>query len=282
MSRALSPPTRLDDVLFDVSHFALTGNVNEHRHSCIEIVLFVDGVATHVLDGARGNVYPGCVTIIHPGSEHAIFEPRGCELYNISCAVNLFQAMGVSLAFLKGREALFDSSQNSFTLNLSGLLFMDVRSLARHMFEIHQDKDAPERHARLRSLFSMLLILLAQAWEPKKPQGDHRLTRVLEYMEEHRHEKLSLENLARRAGMSKNQFLRKFRERFGDSPGQYLINSRLKRAATLLEDTSLTIDQIAASVGFYNSAYFIKLYKREFGITPGARRRLTLTAAAKS
>ena len=103
----------------------------------------------------------------------------------------------------------------------------------------------------------MLLILIAQAWVPKRMQTDQRLAETVEFMEAHYNEKLRLESLARRAGMSENQFLRRFRRAFDTSPLQYLLDLRMKHACALLEESDLSIDQIASSTGFYDSNYFL-------------------------
>ena len=92
-------------------------------------------------------------------------------------------------------------------------------------------------------------------------------------MEQHFNEKLTLELLARRSGMSRNQFLRKFHQEFDTSPIQYLLELRMRHACALLEESDLTIDQIAAATGFCDSNYFLKLYKRKFGISAGKARR---------
>lgn len=267
-----APSCQVDDILFDMTHHLLQNPVGEHGHSCIEIVLIVAGTAVQLLDGTRGNLYPGCVTIIHPGCRHQFPETKRCELYNLSCAPDLFQAMGVTLSFLHNREELFRSERRSFQLRLGGLLFHDVRKLLIQMFRIYEERSA-DSHVQLRSLFSMLLLLLAQSWTPPQIHHDLRLADTAEYMEQHFNEKLTLELLARRSGMSQNQFLRKFRREFDSSPIQYLLELRMRRACALLEESDLTIDQIAASTGFYDSNYFLKLYKRKFGISAGRARK---------
>lgn len=266
-----SPADCVDEILFDMTHHILEHDVAEHGHTCIEIVLIVSGTAVQTIDGVRCNMYPGCVAIIHPGCRHAFLEPKKCELYNISCTPDLFRAMGISLSFLHNREALFLSESSSFSLSLGGILFHDVRNLLLRMFGVYET-GSPECHVQLRSLFSMLLILLAQAWTPDTA-AEHRLTATVQYMERHYNEKLSLDELAKRAGMSKNQFLRKFHQEFNLSPIQYLLELRMKQACTLLERPELTIDQIAVSTGFYDGNYFIKLYRKRFGGSPGRARR---------
>ena len=71
-----SPSDRIDQILFDITHHTLNSDTVEHGHTCIEIVLVVSGTAVQVIDGKRVHVYPGCVSIIHPGGSHAFQEPK--------------------------------------------------------------------------------------------------------------------------------------------------------------------------------------------------------------
>ncbi len=119
----------------------------------------------------------------------------------------------------------------------------------------------------------MLLILLAQAWTPRIKRADARLTETADYMDSHYNEPMTLDQLSRRAGMSKNQFLRRFRQEFNTSPIQYLLELRMKHACSLLEQSDLTIDRIASLTGFCDGNYFIKLYRKRFHASPGKERR---------
>lgn len=268
-----SPPDQVDEVLFDMTRHCLTYNVPEHGHTCIEIVLVLSGTAVQILNGERMNVYPGSVSIIRPGCVHRFFETKQCEVCNISCSPDLFRAMGVDLSFLHNREALFLSDSGSCSLQLNGLLFHDVRNLLTRMFQVYRSKSHPERPLQLRTFFSMLLILLAQAWTPRIKRADARLTETADYMDSHYNEPMTLDQLSRRAGMSKNQFLRRFRQEFNTSPIQYLLELRMKHACSLLEQSDLTIDRIASVTGFCDGNYFIKLYQKRFHRSPGKDRK---------
>ena len=268
-----SPPERVDEILFDMTHHLLNYNVPEHGHTCIEIVLVLSGTAVPILNGERRNVYPGCVSIIRPGCVHCFLETKQCEVCNISCAPDLFRAMGVDLSFLHNRETLFLSDSGSCSLQLSGVLFHDVRNLLERMFQVYRSTFRPERQIQLRSLFSMLLILLAQAWTPKIERSDTRLRETADYMDSHYNEPLTLDRLARLAGMSKNQFLRRFRKEFDTTPIQYLLELRIKHACLLLEQSDLSIDRIASATGFCDGNYFIKLYRKRFHRPPGRDRK---------
>lgn len=79
---------------------------------------------------------------------------------------------------------------------------------------------------------------------------------------------LNVEDIGRELGMSRVQLYRKLKQLTNFSPVELLRQIRLKRAASLLSTTELTISQIAYEVGFSSPSYFTKCYKEEFGISP--------------
>ena len=271
--KIFSPPQKLDAVLFDITNHTLANSVSMHQHTCIEMVFIVSGNARQILNGEEQNVYPGCVTILHPGSNHAFKNCRNCELYNVSCAPDLFAKMGLELAFLQGREKLFKSEKSAFSLNLSGLLFFDIRNILKTMYETYMEADSAEKHVKLRSLFNVLVVLLVQSWHPRELRESISLESVADYMEHHYSEKIVLKQLCRMAGCSSSVFFGKFRRKFHVSPMHYLLELRMRHACELLEKTDLPIYEIASSCGFYDSNHLIKLYKAKFGISPAKNRK---------
>jgi AraC-like DNA-binding protein len=96
------------------------------------------------------------------------------------------------------------------------------------------------------------------------------LKKLLDIVEVHMDdENFSIDELSREAGYSQPQCYRKIKALTDQSPSQFLRTVRLKRAATLLQQKSDTISQIAYGVGFNNLSYFNKCFKEQFGMTPG-------------
>jgi transcriptional regulator GlxA family with amidase domain len=100
--------------------------------------------------------------------------------------------------------------------------------------------------------------------------------RVTEWMLEHLDEDLTVDRLARTALMSPRTFARKFRAETGTTPNAWLNRQRLLRAQQLLEETDLTLEEIARETGFGAAAvmrhHFVKVlqttptqYRRVFG-----------------
>ncbi len=83
---------------------------------------------------------------------------------------------------------------------------------------------------------------------------------------------LSVTDLAEELHMSRSAFQKKFVHCFGMAPVAYRTEKRLKKAIRLLETTDTPIKEIAASLGFYDTAYFYKVFKRAFSVTPNAYR----------
>ncbi|WP_208996127.1 AraC family transcriptional regulator [Pseudovibrio ascidiaceicola] len=80
-------------------------------------------------------------------------------------------------------------------------------------------------------------------------------------------------SLAKVAGMSRASFARHFIRHVGKTPMEYVRDWRLMRARSLLTDTNLSSDEIATRCGYTSLPSFSKLFKKRFGMGPGAFRK---------
>ncbi|HET9930706.1 MAG TPA: AraC family transcriptional regulator [Polyangiaceae bacterium] len=106
------------------------------------------------------------------------------------------------------------------------------------------------------------------------PVERRRAVEAALFIDAHCTEELSLEDTARHARISPFHFLRTFGRAFGVTPHQYLVRSRLRRAARLLPDASYSIASIALEVGFNDISNFVRTFRRAAGLSPSAFRRL--------
>ncbi|MEV7525451.1 helix-turn-helix domain-containing protein [Streptomyces sp. NPDC091371] len=93
------------------------------------------------------------------------------------------------------------------------------------------------------------------------------------------HEPLRLTDLARQEAMSVRTFTRRFREESGTSPGQWILGQRVERARRLLEQTELSMEQVARESGFGTAQSLRKHVQAVLGVSPTAYRR-TFRAAS--
>ncbi|MGG1876710.1 AraC family transcriptional regulator [Paenibacillus cisolokensis] len=90
-----------------------------------------------------------------------------------------------------------------------------------------------------------------------------------EYIENHLSEDLSLETVSSKVFISAKYLSRLFKEELGMTYTDYITSQRMERAKTLIESNHMSIEQVAASVGYGTAAYFIKKFKEMYGCTPG-------------
>jgi AraC-like DNA-binding protein len=103
-------------------------------------------------------------------------------------------------------------------------------------------------------------------------EGQQELLAVLHYIEKHLDQPLNNARLAEIARASESRFIRRFREATGRTPGRYVQDRRLRRAAELLVSTDRTIDQIAETCGFANRYYFTRVFASRMGCPPARYR----------
>lgn len=95
-----------------------------------------------------------------------------------------------------------------------------------------------------------------------------RTLRVIEYMNEHYHQKLSLDNLASRFYMSKFHLSHLFKKELGMTIGNYIKEIRLFQSIILLESTRKSIEDITNETGFPNTRSFQTAFKEKFAMNP--------------
>ncbi len=100
-----------------------------------------------------------------------------------------------------------------------------------------------------------------------------RIKPVLEYIEAHYGETLTLDILADVAGMNARYFCKVFSSLTHTTPMNYVNFYRIEQATFLLDSTELPITAIAADCGFWESSYFAKVFKKFKGTTPQQHRR---------
>lgn len=131
-----------------------------------------------------------------------------------------------------------------------------------------------------RNLFSEIWLLLLDEVEDyerqnhsQKYQDPDRIQTMLSYIHQNYAEKITLEDIAASASISKRECTRCFRKSIQKTPIDYLLEYRIEKAESLLTGTSDSITDIALRTGFSNNAYFGKLFKAQKGLTPGAYRK---------
>jgi YesN/AraC family two-component response regulator len=125
-----------------------------------------------------------------------------------------------------------------------------------------------ENRKNLRKKFSKELVL-----QPSEiaitPLDAKFLEQAINIVEKHMSDtEFSVDLFAREIGMSRSRVHRKLRALTSQSTSEFIRSIRLKRAVPMLEQSQLSIEEIAFAVGFNSTAYFTKCFRIQFGLPP--------------
>jgi transcriptional regulator GlxA family with amidase domain len=115
------------------------------------------------------------------------------------------------------------------------------------------------------------LAQLARAGESPMGESDEIET-VAAWMREHVGQRVSVNALARRAGLSPAHFSLRFKQRTGFAPIDYFLRLKIRRACGMLDGTQWTVERIAREIGYEDAFYFSRLFRSIMGCSPKAYR----------
>ncbi|WP_078392461.1 response regulator transcription factor [Shouchella patagoniensis] len=99
-------------------------------------------------------------------------------------------------------------------------------------------------------------------------EGAPVATRVKNFVEAHSAKNPNLQDVAAYLYLNPAYVSKRFKEETGENFTEYMNRLRMKKAIALLTDTNKKISSISEELGFKDSSYFIKVFKREFNLTP--------------
>ncbi len=154
---------------------------------------------------------------------------------------------------------------------------MKLREYAVHeVFEIEKLSDWQQKAVKSVEAFREFVRKICaglESYEKSEQSLDSVVGRAKKYINEHMAEEISREEIAAYVSLSENYLSKIFKKETGYSISDYVLLRRMTQAKTLLIETTYSVSEIALAVGYSNSAYFIKMFKREVGKTPNEYRK---------
>ena len=104
--------------------------------------------------------------------------------------------------------------------------------------------------------------------QPREYVREDAVDKAYSYIGQHYTERISVAELARRAGYSTVHLINRFRQRYGITPGAQITRLRILRAQELLRSTELSVQQVALDVGYDDEFYFSRIFRKHQGRSP--------------
>ena len=250
-------------------------------HEEIEIKYFYEGSSTLLIGERAVSVRAGDVVVINPYEFHTTVE-TGAQNEG---GVGKYHLLMVPLDYFSKRG---ESDLQLQSLLLSGnrsfqTLFAQHGELSHSVEQIaleYTEKNFAYK-ARIGALLTEIFVLLLrdgmnESAEPLSDRNRLRRYRLIEpalrYIRDCYAEPITVDCLSALCNLSKHYFCHVFKELMQRSTMEYLQLHRLKIADIMLRNTERPVCEIAEACGFESAAYFCRLYKKRYGISPGKRR----------
>jgi len=254
--------------------------LHSHEGFC-ELVIIYGGHGTHFTAESKYPVGEGDVFVIAGEMAHGYKDVEDLCLLNVVFDPLHFLAKLPDIKKLPGYHALFSlepkyREQHRFEsrLRLSPNELAHVVSLITELARYTTDR--PRGYEFIaRALFMELVWFLCDCYVKGGHPSSHSLIlmgQVISFIESNYAEDLCLDRLAKVARMSVRNLLLLFREATGLSPIDYLIRLRIARSCEFLHQTSAPVTDVAFQVGFQDSNYFARQFRRVMGMPPSEYR----------
>ncbi len=258
-----------------------------HWHNEVELILPLSGsfqVKFHNDSTAVVNCAPGDIMLIAPGTLHEYLTVApGGEKMILLFDITSYSQVSSLVPLLKTLPPYVHLKQSQFPV--------EAARLQNYFWEIERLYGESDEFLQI-SIYSLVTLILAQIGSlhlvdavvpsdtsDSQSKNIEKLVVVTNYIDSHRNEDLSVEQLAELAGFSKYHFERLFKSCMGISCYQYITKRRVMMAQELLGGTDLSVMDIALQSGFFSLSTFNRVFKDINGCSPTEFRKLYLSGA---
>jgi AraC-like DNA-binding protein len=235
----------------------------EERHDGFSVSAVIDGSFTYRSGAGHGLLYPGALLL---GNNGWCFECGHAHGVGDRCiSLNVREDLFGEIAATAASTSRFRFAAPSLPPSAKALpvvAWMEALSSAASSLRSEE--------LALGLIERVIAAMTGDRHTPAAPTGREarRVIEAIRLVESQAARPVALKEMAAVAGMSKYHFLRVFRRLTGMTPHQYLISSRLRRAALALASSRRPVIAIALDAGFGDLSTFNKSFRGTFGLTP--------------
>lgn len=266
------------NMTINVSYGDFFSSFPTHWHNFIEIIAPLSDPYSVQIGNETYALDENSIALIPPRTLHAITRSLGHPHLIIQFPNTVLQQFHdfVQYRRILYGSCIFQAQDPGFEENPLSILLKILE---------YSEKDLPFKELHMYELLLHFFIIvgnrnlciknqLSDRKTPRQKAEDQKFDSVTNYIYEHCTEKITLEKTAAFAGFSKYYFSRIFKEHYQMSFPEYIASLRVAKAAELLENSSLSILEIAMRSGFSNLSSFNRTFKEVNHCTPSQFRKM--------
>ncbi len=251
----------------------------DHKHSDVEVSLFLSGRGVYHLNDGVCDIEAGDVFVFGSNQVHCITDVVSDEemcLFNIQIEPRLFWN-SASFPVTEQHIRLFADKCRRFCASSD-----TAKALTSAITSIRHEVITKKNGYRIRiyaGIMTLIGILAEEYGDELDDSSEIRknnypgMRKAMQYIDAHLTENISLETIALQAGYSRNYFSTLFTSLNGLSPWEYITIKRVGLAKKMLSASDLSVTEIASKCGYENLSNFNRQFKRLTGYTPSEYNR---------
>lgn len=255
--------------------------VTAHWHKEAEFTMVTDGNCTYQIQLCPYPVNAGDLIFVPPLVLHSIHSNTDPAMTSETFVFHM-NYLGMGNADICAVKYLTPLAMQKiippYIIKKEHPVYADALSIFYKISQLYHAKPIGYE-LRIKSLLLELIALLLpfcqedSAFSQLSNEHTSKLKAVLEFIEQHYADPLSVADLASVCCFSEYHFMRFFKKYMGESAMEYVRNVRLAKAAELFEQGAQSSLGVSLSCGFNNLSYFHREFKEKYGMTPGAFQR---------
>ena len=237
-----------------------------HCHGTYELIYILQGEGKHVIEGVEYQLHPHTLFLMRPYEYHYICPARNRAYERV---VLYFDETALP-ASVKESPLLRESGGHCFSVGTIGNPIRAAFDALRGIAALSQNgtSSTPESEALLRATIAQIVLLLTRE-KPRAPISDESgiVHRVIDYLNNHLSEDISLEEIAKEFFVSKYHLCRIFHSQTGASILNYFTTKRIALAQQMIANGERATT-VSLRLGFRDYSTFYRSYRKQIGQSP--------------
>ena len=242
-----------------------------HTHDFYELVVVMKGKGIHQINNINKNFNVGHIFLLQPKDCHRYFYNEQLTLLTFMFNKKVLNQFKKQLNEIPKFYDLFPKEKkivhNEAFVDTSTLVELDV--LLNNIAMGGLSKLPGANLIQIANFINALVLILQNMHNNVETEHLTRdISVTVSYMLRNYQKDITLKELAKMANMSVSSFIRKFKNDFDESPINWLLRLRIRKAMNFLSRSDMTIGEVASNVGFVDSLYFSRQFKKFTGYSP--------------
>lgn len=227
-----------------------------HSHDFYEIIVFVNGTATHCINGKTFHAEKGQMFCLNPNDFHS-FINTSSDICIVSFSIKPREYESIAAIFCF-------SQKNNFEIKLYNCLDK-INKIYKNSLSCMITNDTNDYKLLLCNLVRLMT-------NTKSEEKNDNLSETLKLMQKPDNIRDGINAMIRISGYSRSHLYRLVKERMGITLNEYIKELRLKAAYQYILLTDDSFEQIGENIGYKSFSHFNKIFYRKYGITPSKLR----------